>query len=139
MDEALEIKQTPKVSFVNKVVDFAKKFILPFAIALVILFTSGHARTTSRQGDFNKVVLIILFAITAVFILLTLIKTPASLYKSFLHPIKNKVYKNKLIYTVGIPVIALIVFALTYYYKGNTLETVGHYLLLIAFALIIYY
>lgn len=133
MDEALEIKQTPKVSFINKVVDFAKKFILPFAIALVILFTSGHARTTSRQGDFNKVVLIILFAITAVFILLTLIKTPASLYKSFLHPIKNKVYKNKLIYTIGIPVIALIVFALIYYYKGNTLETVGHYLLLIAF------
>ena len=133
MDEALEVKQTKMSIFLNKVVDFAKKFVVPFVIALVILFTSGHARTTSRQGDFNRFVLIVLFAITVVFIAIALIKTPANLYKSFLHPIKNKVYKNKLIYTVAIPIIALAVFALLYYYKGNSLETVGHYLLLIAF------
>ena len=133
MDEALELKQTKKSSLLNKVVDFAKKFIVPIAIALVILFTSGHARTTSRQGNFNQIVLVILFAITIVFIVLVAIKTPANLYRSFLHPIKNKVYKNKLIYALLLPVIALAIFALIYYYKGNDLMTVGHYLLLIAF------
>ena len=134
MEEAILLKER-KVPFINKVLDFAKKFILPFVIALIILFTSGHARTTSRQGDFNRFTLIVLFLITAVFILLVLIKTPTSLYKSFLHPIKNKVYKNKLIYTIAIPVIALGVFSLIYYYKGNSITTIGHYVLLIAFSL----
>ena len=135
MDEALELKQTKKSSFLSKVVDFAKKFIVPIAIAIVILFTSGHARTTSRQGNFNQTVLFILFGITIIFIAFVAIKAPAKLYRSFLHPIKNKVYKNKLIYALLIPVIALAVFALIYYYKGNDIMTLGHYLLLIAFGL----
>ena len=135
MDEALELKQTKKASWLNKVVDFLKKYILPFAIAVLILFTSGHARTTSRQGNFNQVVLAILFVITIIFIAMVVIKIPTNLYKSFLHPIKNKVYKNKLIYSVALPVIALAIFAIIYYYKGNDIMTVGHYLLLIAFGL----
>ena len=135
MDEALELKQTKKASWLDKVLNFLKKFILPIAIALVILFTSGHARTTSRQGNFNQVVLLILLVIALVFMALVAMKTPMNLYKSFLHPIKNKVYKNKLVYSLLLPIIALAIFALIYYRKGNDLMTVGHYLLLIVFGL----
>ena len=135
MDETLVMKQTNKSSWLSKVLDFAKKFILPFAIALIILFTSGHARTTSRQGNFNQLVLVILLLITAIFVAFVAIKIPASLYRSFLHPLKNKVYKNKLIYALLLPFIALAIFALIYYKKGNDLMTVGHYLLLIVFGL----
>ena len=134
MNEALMVKER-RHSFFDVVTKLIKNFAIPLIIAIVILFTSGHARTTSRQGNFNQMVLFILFAITIIFIVLVAIKIPTNLYKSFLHPIKNKVYKNKLIYALALPVIALAVFALIYYYKGNDIMTVGHYLLLIAFGL----
>lgn len=134
MSEALMVKER-RHSFFDVASKLIKNFVIPLVIAIVILFTSGHARTTSRQGNFNQMVLFILFAITIIFIVLVAIKIPTNLYKSFLHPIKNKVYKNKLIYALALPVIALAVFALIYYYKGNDIMTVGHYLLLIAFGL----
>lgn len=133
MDRALVINDTKKVSPLTYLFNFLKKYVLPFVIALLILVTSGHARTTTRQGSFNQFTLIALFFFTVLFIILFLVKTPTKLYLSFLHPIRDKLYKNPLIYLVLLPVILLGALAIYYWRTGNGLSTVGHYLLLIAF------
>ena len=137
MDRAVAINNSNNInrsSFIGSAFNFIKNYIFPFLVAALILLTSGHARTTTRQGDFNKITLIALFIFALIFIVLFFIKTPTKVYKSFLHPIKEKLYKNPLIYTVIIPIIALAIFALYYWKHANTLTTVGHYLLLIAFS-----
>ena len=135
MDEAIVLRSNePQRSFLTSIFALFKKIIFPILLAVVILFTSGHARTTSRQGDFNRLTLIILLAVTFVFLVLFIIKTPTKFYRSFLHPIRDKLFKNKLIYTVLIPFIVLIVFAIYYFKHSNDIMTVGHYLLLIVFA-----
>ena len=120
-------------TIINGVFKFIKDYLFPTLVAILILLTSGHARTTTRQGDFNRFTLITLFIFTVFFIVLFFIKTPTKLYKSFLHPIKDKLYKNPLIYTVIIPIIALAVFSFYYWRHVNSLSTIGHYLLLITF------
>ena len=129
-NDLILVKPSPVVRIFN----FLKKYVFPFLIAALILLTSGHARTTTRQGTFNHFTLITLFLFTAVFIVLFFVKTPTKFYRSFLHPIRDKLYKNPLIYTVLIPIILLAVFAFYYFKHDNTLQTVGHYLLLIAFS-----
>ena len=133
MDRTLTMNNTKRSSIINGIFSFVKNFLFPLVVATLILLTSGHARTTTRQGDFNKVTLIALFIFTAFFIVLFFVKTPTKLYRSFLHPIKDKLYKNPLIYTIIIPVIALVGFSIYYYTHVNSLSTIGHYLLLITF------
>lgn len=125
--------ENKKSSLFNKSLSFLAKYVLPFVIAALIVVTSGHARTTSRQGDFNKFTLAALFFLVAVFVVLFFIKTPTKMYKDFLHPLRNKLYKNPLTYFVLLPIVALAFFAIYYWQTGNSLTTVGHYLLLIAF------
>ena len=128
MAEAVSLTNNRQKSLFANLFDLVKKFVFPLLLAALILFTSGHARTTSRQGNFNQFTLYILLAFTLVFVVLFIVKTPTKFYRSFLHPIRDKIYKNKLIYTVLIPIIALAAFAI-YYQKTNDIMTVGHYLL----------
>lgn len=120
-------------TIINGIFNAIKDYLFPALVAILVLLTSGHARTTTRQGDFNRITLVALFIFTVFFIVLFFVKTPTKLYRSFLHPIKNKLYKNPLIYTIIVPIIALVILSFYYYRHVNSLSTIGHYLLLVTF------
>lgn len=117
----------------ESVKSFLLQFVLPLSIAILILFTSGYAKTTTRQGSFNSAVLFVLLAVSIVLVVITLLKTPTEFYKLLLHPIKNKIFKKSTTYYVLVPMVAFFSFVVVYLFKGNEMFTVAHYILLIVF------
>lgn len=108
-------------------------FVLPIFFAALILFSSGYARTTTRQGSFNSTIIIILAVLTIALVFIAILKTPVECYKKLLHPIKNKIYKSTDLYIVGVPIILFLAMLIYYYFTGNELFTLAHYVLLIIF------
>lgn len=134
MDNNAPIKVL-KGSLLSKesVKSFLLQFVLPLSIAILILFTSGYAKTTTRQGSFNSAVLFVLLAVSIVLVVIALLKTPTEFYKLLLHPIKNKIFKKSTTYYVLVPIVAFVSFVVVYLFKGNEMFTVAHYILLIVF------
>ena len=117
----------------DKLFSFFKNFLIPVFFAAVILFTSGYAKTTTRQGSFNSSTLIILLGLTICLLIALVLLIPVKKYKEYLHPLRNKIYKQQYLYYVGFGVLLLIGLFVYYYIKGNDLFTLAHYVLLIAF------
>ena len=112
---------------------FLFSFALPVCLAVLILFTSGYAKTTTRQGSFNSYVLYILLAVTVIFAFLFILKVPSGFYKKLMHPIKNELHKKSTTYFISIPILLFVIFLGIYFARGNEAFTIAHYVLLIIF------
>ena len=130
--EAQEVKKLN--SFIPpKLLSILTGFILPIFFAAIILFSSGYAKVTTRQGSFNSTIIIIIAVLAVALVAIVILKVPLESYKKLLHPIKNKFFKNLDLYLVAIPIILFIGLLVYYYFSGNQLFTLAHYILLIVF------
>ena len=119
----------------SKVFQLSKGVLLPFFFAVLILFTSGYAKTTSRQGSFNYTTLIILALSAAVIGVIALLNVPIEAYTKLLRPKKNKLLKDLSLYTNILPAILFVGFLIYYFIAGNDIYTLIHYAVLVVFGL----
>lgn len=131
--EAVTVAEKPSLFKNKKLVSVFSNFIFPLVLAIVILFSSGYAKTTTRQGSFNTVVLAVLAVLTVIFVVAAIIKSPVEFYSRLRHPIKNKVFKNSTLYLAGVPLLIFVAFLIVYFINGNELFTILHYVLLMVF------
>ena len=90
--EAQEVKKLN--SFIPpKLLSILTGFILPIFFAAIILFSSGYAKVTTRQGSFNSTIIIIIAVLAVALVAIVILKVPLESYKKLLHPIKNKFFK----------------------------------------------
>lgn len=127
-------KQKKSSILSKKLSSFAFAYLLPILFSVLILFTSGYAKTTTRQGSFNSDVLKIFGIVMIVLVVIAIFQSPLGFYKKIIHPIKNKIFKNSPIYLIAIPIVLFLVLLIVYYFRGNDIKTLGHYLILVVFA-----
>ena len=128
------LEQKKDSVFVKKLLSFFKGCLLPILFAVLILFTSGYAKTTTRQGNFNSTAITILAITMVVLVAIAIFISPIGFYKKIIHPLKNRLFKNTTVYMIVIPVLIFLGLMIFYYFKGNELSTLAHYFALIVFA-----
>ena len=131
--ESVNVAEKPSLFKSKKLVSIFSNFIFPLILAVVILFSSGYAKTTTRQGSFNTVVLAVLAVLTVIFVVAAIMRSPLEFYSRLRHPIKNKVFKNLTLYLITIPLLVFVAFLILYFINGNELFTILHYVLLMVF------
>lgn len=129
----LSLRQNFKKVFSKEAVFSVLKSFIPYFLAVLIVLTSGYAKVTTRQGSFNSKVLLILLAVAIIFVVTFMLLLPKSFVRFIAHPIENKIYNKKRFYIAAITIIAILTFFTIYYFKGNEITTLAHYLLLIVF------
>lgn len=135
MTSVVQRIHSKSVDFSGKLLKIFKNIVLPIAFAILILFTSGYAKTTSRQGSFNHTVLIVLALSAATFAVVALINIPIEAYTKLLHPKKNRIFKDFCLYTNILPAAIFAGLLVYYFIKGNDIYTLIHYAVLVVFGL----
>lgn len=134
MDNTVLIRnETSSSNFKKKCWKLLTNFLIPIAFAVIILFTSGYAKTTSRQGSFSHTVLLVLGFAAIVLGIIALLSAPIESYVKLLHPRKNRLFKDYDLYLYIIPIILFLGLLVYYFISGNDIYTLAHYVALMIF------